>query len=434
MMSEPKLIRGYYEVQNCLSEGVLTRLYDTKHTVKQDRYYVWEFKAQYLSPEVTQDLIKLAQKLRYIRHPNILSLEEFEYTGSQFYAIYPFEKDLVSLGDYLNGNPDVSDAIRGKWSTQIVSAMMLLESKDLCGGQLNIHDLYIDQDQNIMLSTVSLPIPILQHQLLELDAIDEGIFIAPELVQSQTYTIQSDIYSMGILLYVLFGKQWPYPNTSKITGITTLLLEGPLPFYKRFESTPNHIEKTIQICLQIDPNYRYPSFAVLLKNLQSPKTAKPPHYIPLNQEETFRKELKQDVNRRKNKKNRKWVILTIASIIILSVLGVLYHEFVSYSTSIPEKAVPHVTGMSLERALRVLKEDGLLGEIAGERDNAQYPKGYVIESRPPEGRNVKENRRIRLFLSKGNGSDNCAIFSTENPIVATENVHPVDPDQHNSNP
>lgn len=433
-MSEPKLIRGYYEVQDCLSEGVLTRLYITKHTVKQSQYYVWEFKADYLTPEITQDLIKLAQKLRYIRHPNILPLEEFEYTGSQFYAIYPIEKNLVPLEDYLKGNPDVSDAIRGKWSTQIVSAMMLLESKDICGGQLNTHDLYVDQDQNIMLSTVCLPIPILQYQLLELDAIDEGIFIAPELLQFQTYTIQSDIYSMGILLYVLFGKQWPYPNTSKITGITTLLLEGPLPFYKRFESTPNHIEKAIQICLQIEPRYRYQSFAVLLKNLQSPKTVKAPQYIPLNQEEAFRKELKQDVKRRKNKKNRKWVILTFVSIIVLSVLGVLYHKYVSYSTSIPEKSVPNVTGMSLEKALRILKEDELLGEIAGERENAQYPKGYVIETRPPEGRNVKENRRIRLFLSKGNGSEACAIFSTENPTVATEDVHPVDPNQHNANP
>ena len=41
--------------------------------------------------------------------------------------------------------------------------------------------------------------------------------------------------------------------------------------------------------------------------------------------------------------------------------------------------------------------------ISGERFHPNVKKGFVIESKPPSGRVVKEKRVIRLFVSKGKG-------------------------------
>ena len=72
-------------------------------------------------------------------------------------------------------------------------------------------------------------------------------------------------------------------------------------------------------------------------------------------------------------------------------------------TSIPEVAVPNLMGLTQEEAERIAKEYNLKSHNAGIRFHPNIEEGLVIETKPPAGRVVKENRVIRMYFSKGVG-------------------------------
>ena len=88
---------------------------------------------------------------------------------------------------------------------------------------------------------------------------------------------------------------------------------------------------------------------------------------------------------------------------ILSVLAGLYFLYIRYLTAIPEKTIPSVIGKSQYEAEALLSAHGLKSIVAGARAHAFLEQGTIIESKPPAGRLVKQNRLIRLFVSKGKG-------------------------------
>jgi hypothetical protein len=77
--------------------------------------------------------------------------------------------------------------------------------------------------------------------------------------------------------------------------------------------------------------------------------------------------------------------------------------YTSYLTAIPEKQVPDIVGMTFSQAEEVLDDVGLAGTVVGTRVHPHYPEGTIVETKPPAGRNVKVNRNIRVFLSRGAG-------------------------------
>jgi hypothetical protein len=422
---ELDVIKGYYQIDDCLSEDVLSVHYCATHKVTGHSYFVYGYKKKFLSPDLVQRLIKVAQILRDVRHPSLLPLDDFHYDGDRFFLIYGLKKPLTSLADYLETHPTVSESILGKWCIQILSALMLLESKSLCGGCVTLEDIYIDSDHQIFLSKVVFQATILTEVFDRLVAVDEGIFSPPELVARQEYTIRSDMYSFGVLLHILFGKTWPYPSVTKISAIKEMIIEGPDPFYKRAVTTPDFVEPVIEVCLQCDPESRYRSIGELLKALQDPTMGaySPP---PRPGENRLRRELEYELKQKKQQEKR--VMGYVSGIFILGIAAVflVYNVFVKYSTSIPDTVVPAIYGLPLDEAHKKLQEMDLLGEIAGER-NSPLPKGVVVESKPPQGREVKQSRIIRLFISKGPANtsfDSGHVSSTANVVSGDVKAEP----------
>ena len=92
----------------------------------------------------------------------------------------------------------------------------------------------------------------------------------------------------------------------------------------------------------------------------------------------------------------------IAACMILMGFGV-NRLYVSYLTSIPEVAVPNVLGIHFDEAESMLDQYQLRSLVVGARFHPHYEEGDIIDMKPPAGRVVKEDRVIRLFVSKGAG-------------------------------
>jgi len=94
----------------------------------------------------------------------------------------------------------------------------------------------------------------------------------------------------------------------------------------------------------------------------------------------------------------------ITIIITLLVLGMgalaafLLFENIYY---VGETEVPQVTDISLEAAQEKLYKANLKISISAEEFNDKLPRNYIIKQEPEAGTKVKQNREIRVILSKG---------------------------------
>ncbi len=91
-----------------------------------------------------------------------------------------------------------------------------------------------------------------------------------------------------------------------------------------------------------------------------------------------------------------YIILGFIALIIL-----LDKVIMPWYVSEPEEKVPNVISLKEENALRTLKSANLVPVISDTTFDERYPRGTIILQKPNAGENVKEDRRIYLFVSGG---------------------------------
>jgi beta-lactam-binding protein with PASTA domain len=87
-----------------------------------------------------------------------------------------------------------------------------------------------------------------------------------------------------------------------------------------------------------------------------------------------------------------------AFILLGLVFGFLTFKLLSFSRTVQ---MPELQGKSLVEANRLLTDIGLYIKIEGEDYDAAIPQGNIIKQDIPAGNNVKEQRGIKVVISKG---------------------------------
>lgn len=96
------------------------------------------------------------------------------------------------------------------------------------------------------------------------------------------------------------------------------------------------------------------------------------------------------------------LIFSLSSFVILLALVLLIDKLLlPWYVSAEEYQVPDLVGKQKDEAVQLLESAGLNPILEGPRYDAEYPKDHVIFQKPLPGTNVKEGRRIYLFISGG---------------------------------
>lgn len=92
-------------------------------------------------------------------------------------------------------------------------------------------------------------------------AVGTPYYLSPEIVQSQPYTLSTDVWSMGVMLYEMATLRPPFDAPSLHMLSMKIVRGAYTPISSNFSQA---LKKLVQDCLQVTPSRR-PTVNAILK-------------------------------------------------------------------------------------------------------------------------------------------------------------------------
>ncbi|MFJ8529734.1 Stk1 family PASTA domain-containing Ser/Thr kinase [Bacillus sp. NPDC094106] len=374
-----------------------------------------------------------AQSVTTLSHPNIVNMYDVGEEDGIYYLVMEYVPGQT-LKQYINqrGMLPIGEAL--DIMEQLTAAMAHAHHFEIVHRDIKPHNILIRSDGVVKVTDFGIATATSATTITHTNSVLGSVhYLSPEQARGGIASKQSDIYSLGIVMFELLTGRQPFSGESAI-AIALKHLQNETPSPKRWNpDIPQSVENIILKATAKDPFHRYQSANAMKRDIETAlypeRINEQPFYIPedmeatkaipiIQQEQLFEnvsdetivlngskvdeqiknEEVKPNV---KKKRSNKWLKVLIATFLLLAI-GTTLALTVIPGFFIPKDVkIPDVSGMKYETAVNALVEKGF--EVA--EPNIVYTDdveaGKVIKTSPAAGRIVKENSKITIYQSGG---------------------------------
>jgi non-specific serine/threonine protein kinase len=248
-----------YKIEAELGKGGMGVVYKA-HDALLDRVVAIKFlNAAGIGTSGKTRLLAEARAAAKLNHPNIVSVfDAGEVDNNPFIVM-----ELVE-GKTLRGYsvPNLAEALKA--ATEICKALDHAHTKGIIHRDLKLENIIITDSQVIKLMDFGLARTADQAHLTEAGTIiGTFAYLAPELIQGEAASPQSDLYALGVILYELLTGISPFSGT--ITEILSQHLHGKVqPPSTRNPNVPEWLDNLVLHLLAKHPEERPTSARAVL--------------------------------------------------------------------------------------------------------------------------------------------------------------------------
>lgn len=226
-------------------------------------------------------------------------------------------------------------------------------------------------------------------------------YLSPEQARGKLIGPQSDLYSLGVVLFEMLSGRLPFESDSAIGVAIKHLQDEPPRLDQLRPGIPAAVADIVERALSKDPAERYQSARALRQDID--RYLNPPPALVANQPEpvlTPERRGAKASNGSQSKKRRRWLPWAIVIAVILLLAGGTVYAYQRWINA-PLVSVPNVHGKSLHQARSLLAARTLSWTVDGHGYSETVAKGDVLSERPSAGSRVKSGQSVVLILSAG---------------------------------
>ena len=385
-----------------------------------------------------------------LSHPNIVNIYDF---GSEHDINYIVMEYVVgrTLKEVITDSGALDYQTAVKYAIGIASALKQAHDHAIVHCDVKSQNILIDTKGVAKITDFGIARAFGQpSESEERGVIGSVYYLSPEQAAGKPVTAQSDLYSLGVVLFEMLTGQLPYDGDTP-AEVARQHLTSPTPSARRYDpEIPYDLDAIVTKALAKNPLLRYKTDDDFLSDLRRVETrlrkaetaaeeSLSPHHkgvsdetiiirseemgdgllhkTPLRDENPDNGAAAGEKEPPKKNKTKKMLGLFIGAIFLLSAL---IYGLVGYSSG--DIAVPDVKGKTLVEAEDILKDNNLDFTLKEEFD-AKVPTGTVIKQSPGAGSHVKAGRKIQLTVSKGAEPGVVPDLKGKNLAEATEMLH-----------
>lgn len=416
-------ISDRYQIIKSIGEGGMANVYLAYDTILDRNVAIKLLRGDLASDEkFVHRFQREALSASSLNHPNIVEVYDVGEDNGDYYIVM----------EYIEGK-HLKDLIkkRGKLTTSEVVDIML----QITDGMSVAHDSYIIhrdiKPQNIMIlenglvkiTDFGIAMAMNATQLTQTNSVMGSVhYLPPEQANGKGSSLQSDIYSMGIVMYELLTGRLPFRGDNAVE-IALKHLREPMPDIKEeLPTIPNSIANIILKATAKNPKNRYTDAREMHEDLKTcmedarVKETKIEFKYPENnfddtkvskmlkenkKESTGEEPIAKQITKGDLKKQNK-ILIVLASIftaLVVAITSVVV--LIPVITNQKEIPVPDVTGKTIQEAILELQNAGFSVNDEQQEQASEIPEGHIIKTNPAANSKRTKSTMITLYVSIG---------------------------------
>ena len=300
---------------------------------------------------------------------------------------------------------------------QVLSAVATAHAHGIIHRDLKPQNILIDENKNVKITDFGIAVAVSQDSLTQTNTLMGSVhYLSPEQARGSIATKQSDIYSLGIILFELLTGKVPFEGETAVSIALKHFREEIPSVREQNKEIPQALENVIIKATAKEPAERYSSvneMAADLKTVLDPQRANEPR-LKIQQDDNGEtkvldiKHLKADDYQSKKStdsptvdpstKTQKWkkygiVSGTLGMIVLIAVC--------SWWFLIRQVIIPDVEGMTVQKAEQRLHQQNLrIGKITQVNSQA-VDKNRIVSTNPDVSHKTRVSTPINLTVSTG---------------------------------
>ncbi|MDA9712160.1 PASTA domain-containing protein [Acidimicrobiaceae bacterium] len=390
-----QIIKERYEITQLLGEGGMSYVYKAIDKQLQRTVAIKTLKPNYVEQEKFVERFKReAQTAANLNHPNIVQIFDWGIGDEPFFVM-----------EYIKGNT-LTSIIANKRTismndilfigAQVSSGLQAAHSKGLVHRDIKPGNIMITPEGKVKVTDFG--IVSLQNEESDItktgSILGTASYISPEQAQGKPVSKESDLYSLGTVLYELITGRPPFEGDTPIATATKHITDKPEKLSTYRADIPKGIENAVLKLLHKYPKDRFKNAEDLRAVLLQQKT----QLQAMQTQENL-----VDLTSPKIKYRFTLPALIISLSIVVGTIWTLTRIFdglpVDGGTQIIVE-VPDLTGSSQTEALNDLQS---LGFKVGIENSAHpdVPEGSVIRTQPPANTSTNPDTLVTIIVSVG---------------------------------
>ena len=390
-----QIIKERYEIVEILGEGGMAFVYKARDKQLQRDVAIKTLKPNYVNQEKFVDRFRReAQTAANLNHPNIVQIFDWGIEDEPYFVMEYIEGN--TLTSIISGNRTVGLNDILYIGSQVANGLKEAHKRGLVHRDIKPGNIMITPDGKVKVTDFG----IVSLQNEESDITKTGAvlgtasYISPEQAQGKPVSFESDLYSLGTVLYELIAGKPPFTGDSPIATATKHLTDKPEKLSNYRKDLPKALENAILKLLEKRPSDRFKSAEDLRALLLQQRKQ-----IQINQTQ----ENLVDLTNPKIKFRFTLPALIISVALVFGTVWALSNVFdgLPVDGGAPTLVeIPDLTGSEQAQALNDLQSLGFIVGIENAADSS-VPAGFVITTQPPANTITNPDTLVTIIVSVG---------------------------------
>lgn len=414
-METKRIIDNRFEIIRKLGEGGTAQVYLAFDHKTDQNIALKVLKSDLVTEQKIRYFNREAQAISMLNNENVIKIYDWGHdTLNNVHFIAQEYVEGMTIKEYLklSNNLAVTEVV--SLIEKVLDGLAHAHINGVIHKDIKGQNILIDVDKNVKITDFGIA-DILEDETTKTQSLmGTPQYVAPETLNRNISNAQTDIYSVGILMYELLCGQAPFTG-DKPAVIMMKQINQPLPSIRMQRSdVPQALENIVIKATAKRLENRYSSSEEMLFDLATvfePYNEDVPKLVLENDlmdsdelEQTIQIDstlridnMKKEIDKSKKRQNQRRKVLIGLLIAVPVIVGLIFFLKPSSYT------MPELIGMELESAKSALLISGVDEELitVEYEPNDNVPQGQIILTDPVKGTEVEPEKEIVLTVSNG---------------------------------
>ncbi|MBP1759434.1 MAG: serine/threonine protein kinase, partial [Firmicutes bacterium] len=281
-----KIFGERYEVLEKIGAGGMAIVYKAKDLLLNRVVTIKVLREQFVTDE---DFIRRfrreAQSAASLSHPNIVSIYDVGKDGDTEYIVMEYVEGR-NLKEIIREYAPLSTEQSINLARQITGAIQNAHENHIIHRDIKPHNILVTADGHAKVTDFGIARAVSSATVTHTgDIVGSVHYLSPEQAKGIQSNEQSDIYSLGIVLYELLTGKVPYDGETPIAIALKHLQQEPVPPSKLNPRIGKELEGVIMRAIAKSPEQRYLSAKELVEDLNHIQAGRPIAWFGISQAE-----------------------------------------------------------------------------------------------------------------------------------------------------